>query len=298
MAASRAGSRQRDLTEATPGERHTHWVLVETRNLANPAFAAVASWLITVWSTHDANELWQLPTLWWLAAAIVAVMVWLVCYFTLLRPRYSELAQRVARTEAEIQGAQHALQSVLEAALAQLMIDRGFANAESRISAYSVEHDRFVLLARHSTNPVLERRGRPTYPLDKGVIGQAWAAGSATRTDDVESRQEWEEMLVDSGEFTADEAAALTMWARSICAVRVDLGTHKLGMIVIESEMKGAFADGTAKHLRGRPIYSAVSDIVQWHEHFPRAKEWHDERMNGQATQRLQEPAWKSAKTA
>lgn len=292
-------SGHRSLTEPTPGERRTHWLIVEGRNLANPLLAALASFLITIWTTHGVNDLWTWPALWWLFVALVTIGFWALCYFKLLRPRYSELAQSLAGAEAEIEGAQNALQSVLEAALAQLMIDRSFANAESRISAYSVEHDRFVLLARHSVNPVLERRGRATYPLDKGVIGKAWAAGSATRTDDVETREEWEELLVENGEFTAEEAAGLTMWARSICAVRVDLGpTHKLGMIVVESEVKNAFVDGTAKTLRSRPIYSAVADIIQWHEHFPRAKEWHEERLNGQATKRLQEPAWKSAQAS
>lgn len=280
----------------TSGEAKTHWFLVELRNLANPALGAAASVLFTLWTVQDRDSLWSLPSVLLLLGAIVLIAVWIWGYFTWLRPRYSELAKDQALAEDDLRQAQAALQAALDSLLMHLLKDRSIADPSCRVSAYSVEQDRFVLLSRRSVNPTLERRGRRTYPLEKGVIGQAWARQSARSNFDVESREEWEAELVSSEGFTGEEARALTMLSRSILAVRVDSpADDKIGMLVFESESTDAFAASSAEALRRRPLFSAVADLISgWHEHFPRAKEWNQERDGGPAVRYLAEPAWKN----
>lgn len=280
----------------TAGEAKTHWFLVELRNLANPALGVGSSVLFTLWTVQERDSLWSVPALWLLIGALAMLAVWIWGYFSWLRPRYSELAKEKARAEEDLGEAQAALQAALDSLLMHLLKDRSSANPSCRVSAYSVEHDRFVLLSRRSVNPTLERRGRQTYPLEKGVIGQAWERQSATSNFDVETREEWESELVSSGGFTVEEARGLTMLSRSIVAVRVDSATDdKIGMLVLESESNGAFAASSVETLRKRPLLGAVADLIAgWHEHFPRAKEWNQQRDSGQVVHYLAEPAWKN----
>ena len=52
----------------------------------------------------------------------------------------------------------------------------GFSHNE-RISLYIIDEDKFVRCARFSQNPKYNRPGRATYPLNEGVIGEAWSKG-------------------------------------------------------------------------------------------------------------------------
>lgn len=50
----------------------------------------------------------------------------------------------------------------------------GFSHNE-RISLYIIDEDKFVRCARFSQNPKYNQPGRATYPLNEGVIGEAWS---------------------------------------------------------------------------------------------------------------------------
>lgn len=280
----------------TAGEARTHWFIVELKNLANPAIGAIVSVLVTLWTVQPDADRWPLTENPLAICAVILAMVWIVGYFTFLRPRYSELAQSKALVQQDLADAQRALQAALDSLLWHLLKDRSIHKPTCRISAYSVEHDRFVLLSRRSVNPVHERRGRPTYSLEAGVIGEAWAREGARQRFDVDSREEWEAELVSSGGFLLEDARALKMFSKSIIAVRVDTADgDKVGMLVLESEDKDEFAPSAVDALRKRALTSAVASLVAgWHEHFPRAKEWHHERENGKQKQYLAEPAWKN----
>ena len=52
----------------------------------------------------------------------------------------------------------------------------GFSYNE-RISLYIIDEDKFVRCARFSQNPKYNQPGRATYPLNEGVIGEAWSKG-------------------------------------------------------------------------------------------------------------------------
>lgn len=158
----------------TAGEARAHWFVVELKNLANPAIGAGLSVLVTLWTVQPQAERWPLHESPFAVWAILLALAWILGYFTILRPRYSELAQSKAVAERDLADAHRALQASLDSLLSHLLDDRSVNKPTCRVSAYSVEHDRFVLLSRRSTNPMHERRGRPTYSLDTGVIGEAW----------------------------------------------------------------------------------------------------------------------------
>lgn len=279
------------------GEARTHWVLVELRNLLNPILGAAISVLVTLWTVLPEDQRWPLQENPLALTAGALAVLWIVGYLTFLRPRYSELAQQKSVAEKDLADAQGALQSALDSLLMQLLKDRSAHTPSCRLSAYSVERDRFVLLSRSSVNPVHERRGRPTYPLDTGVIGEAWAREGAHQRFDVDTREEWEAELVSSGNFTAEDARGLKMFSKSVIAVRVDTPSgEKVGMLVLESEDKDQFAPSAVDALRKRPLTAAITSLISgWHEHFPRAKEWHHELENGKPKAYLSEPAWKNS---
>lgn len=287
------GSERR--TAITAGSERTHWILVELRSLLTPVASAGTSILLTLW-TAKSDNLWAFPQLLYLCGALLLGMIWLWGYLTWLRPRYSELAKKKAQLESELEDARLALQSALDALLTQLLKDLNLDVPSVRVSVYSVEGDRFVLLSRRSANASYERRGRPTYPLDQGVIGRAWSQRSATHSFEVSSRDEWNNELVLSGNFSIEDASSLTMLARSIAAVRVDTGeSNPVGMIVFESDEPDAFESKFVERLRRRPICNAITSVVTgWHEHFPRAKEYSIEAKNGRKVGILKEPEWKA----
>ena len=191
-----------------------------------------------------------------------------------------------------------ALQFVLDELSAQLSQYICKDATHTRVSVYSVENDEFVLLCRTSSNPTLERRGRPSYPLNKGAIGQAWANVWAIVNSEETEREEWEVSLTNAG-FTPEEAAGLTMHARSILAHRLDRGTTKLGVVVFESEQFELFDAADLKKVRGSRLYQALTEVVRAsHAHLPRVKQ-RQEELEGQApTVVMPEPVWKSAKTS
>lgn len=280
----------------TSGEAKTHWALVELRNLTNPALGAGVSALVTLWTVQTDDARWAFPSLFLILGALVLAVGWLIGYLTFLRPRYSELAHDNAVTEQDLADAHGGLQAALDSLLMHLLKDRGVAKPTCRISAYSVERDQFVLLSRSSVNPMHERRGRPTYALDTGVIGEAWAREGARQRFVVDTREEWEAELVSSGGFIPEDARALKMFSKSIIAVRVDTASgNKVGMLVLESEDKDEFAPSSVEALRKRPLTLAVTDLIAgWHEHFPRAKELHRELEGGTPKRYLSEPSWKN----
>lgn len=233
------------------------------------------------------------PGLWWLIAAGLLLVVLIVGLCTFLRPTYGVLAKREALARGLAADQQHAIHRTLEAVLRGLGHYLYRDETDCRASAYSVEGDEFVLLARISTNAILERRGRSSYPMWKGVIGAGWATGSALENFDASDRQSWEAMMTESG-FTPTEAQALTMPARSICAIRLDHYSDKVGVMVIESETFGRFDVSTLKRARGSLLLTAASEIVaSGHTHFPSVIERRGQKRGESAHPPSPEPEWK-----
>jgi|SRR5690625_410389 len=271
-------------------------LLLEFKNLVNPALSAGISLFITLWISYPAEERWRSPAVKYVVLSALLIIAWIVSYLTWLRPRYSELVRKNNDQQSELQSTRTALQAALDSLLRNMLEDSKLANSTCRVSAYAVTDDRFVLLSRYSMNTKHEKRGRSTYPLNQGVIGLAWERGSDLTHFNVETRSEWEVELVNSGRFNADEAKKLTMFARAILAVRIDAGDGtKVGVLVFESENASQFQPNMISQVRRRSLFNPIQELISgWSEQFPRVKEWDEERRRGTKIRLLDEPEWKN----
>ncbi len=96
----------------------------------------------------------------------------------LQKPTYLELL--IAKQAAERTSAAQAQQSgfLLRIMLAALASELELTATE-RVSLYLHDKAAFVMIARHSANPHFESAGRGIYPVDQGIIGDAWGDGVA-----------------------------------------------------------------------------------------------------------------------
>jgi len=152
-----------------------------------------------------------------------------------LRPRYNELLLQVEQEKSTAKAAARALQSALEAQLRKLAEFCEINQSHHRVSIYCHVGEEFVMLARESTNMSLRKPGRGVYPSDMGVIGQAWNVGETFRSRWPEDRDEWNEFQSTEYGLALQEVAALSMHTRSVGAKRLEQGSMKVGVLVIES---------------------------------------------------------------
>jgi hypothetical protein len=282
--------------EAGASVRKLYWRLKALRDPAQQVLGSGITVSLTGAGFIGSPEVWTFPGLWWLVSAGVFLCVWLIGMMTFLRPTYAQLSREAAAAERDSQEKRDAIHRALEAVIRGIATHIYKDAVDCRISAYSVEGDEFVLLARVSANPLHERRGRPFYPLTVGTIGAAWAKNSAFDNIDAEDRAAWETSICQRSGFTREDAAKLTMLARSICAVRLDNGSDKVGVIVLESETFQQFGVAELKKMRASLLLSAATEIVAAaHTHFPRVVERKYERSGEPKAISLPEPTWKRA---
>jgi hypothetical protein len=145
-----------------------------------------------------------------------------------------------------------------EAALLRLMrielkvlSRRANFHSNERVSLYREEADGFILVARYAAAPPYDRSlGRKCLAIDEGILGQAWAAGSAEAGDLPAPGGDPPEEWLDAQEqrFSVDRAAAakFAMRSQSYVAFRIETFDHEAqGAIVFESSAAlGDFGGG------------------------------------------------------
>jgi hypothetical protein len=144
------------------------------------------------------------------------------------------------RRRAELGGA--ALLRLMQAELRVLAQRTRYASNE-RISLYREEADGFTLLARYSARPAFAQSlGRPVLPCEEGVIGMAWALGSAEENqlprpgNGEPPNQRWVDAQVERCKMPAGAVAGLTMRSQAYIAFRIASDDPKgQGAIVFES---------------------------------------------------------------
>ncbi|MGK9147731.1 hypothetical protein KXS11_08915 [Plantibacter flavus] len=280
------------------GVVRTHWFLKSLRDSAQVILVGATSVLVTVGSMQTIAEASAWPgLLWWIGAGLAGGVL-VIGRFTFLKPTYAQLSRQLASAEQDISLYRQSLQGAIDELASQLCEHvAGDERADTRVSVYSVENDEFVLQARVSRNPELEKRGRRSYPLHKGHIGRAWQSGSSLASFNSGSRAEWEAELVAESQFTAAEARLLSMFSRSILAKRLDSGREKIGLIVFESERASDFDVRSLQKLGRSRLLAALTDVVKAsHSHLPRAQERRAER-TGSAQRSSPAPVWINARS-
>ena len=299
------------------------FALQSWREVAHIALTAVSTVCFTIAGTTGFKEpswLGVSSGVYWIIGGVVAAGTLVYGEVKFFKPSYGELVRALdgknreleaqtgvfeaaqADTQRQLQealdGHRGDLQMVLDSLVTQLLEYVCKGATDCRISAYSVEGSEFLLLSRCSRNPQIEQRGRDSYPLTEGNIGQAWAKEWALQDHESTDRGEWEEALVDANLFSEETASALTMQSRSIYAQRIDRGAEKIGMVVLECENPGRFNRNTLKLVQASLLMKAIAEIL-WSSHtqFPRVAERQEELTKSEKrTVVVPEPEWKRAK--
>lgn len=209
----------------------------------------------------------------------------------------SEKANHAVALKEARSGHQDELQLALDTLVTQLLEYVCKESYDCRLSAYSVEGEEFLLLSRCSRNPLLEVRGRASYPLTEGNIGVAWAKSWTIQDYAATDRAQWEEALADSGLFPPETASLLTMQSHSVYAQRIDRSDQKLGMLVFECENPDRFDANSRKKVQSSYILKTIAELLsRSHQLFPRVLARQEELTNSIPSISIPEPRWKSAK--
>lgn len=172
------------------------------------------------------------------------------------QPSRAALARRVATLERQVQSGEEALRSLRRSELSLLARQLGYFSSE-RISLFALDHDGFVLAARHSANPRFEAPGRTRYPLGEGCLGKAWDEGSAVLVDLPDPASDptgWQRALLDRWNMPLETSAALVMKARTCIAIRIDTAgaLTPIGVVVFESQLISSDPPATAPGASGK----------------------------------------------
>lgn len=116
-----------------------------------------------------------------------------------------------------------------------------------RISLYIINNDRFICCARFSQNPNYNKRGRASYPLNEGVIGEAWSKGTefiATLPDAKKELDNYVQKTKNKYNICENTVRNFSMHPRLIFGYRIsnlDQSEHN-AVIIVESTTKGFMA--------------------------------------------------------
>ncbi|HBN6276818.1 hypothetical protein [Vibrio diabolicus] len=111
-------------------------------------------------------------------------------------------------------------------------------NSKERITIYYEHDEEFYLLARHSRNPHFSKVHRQKFPLNQGVIGQAWQHDVCIEVEcpSSENLDAYKTFMNQKYGYDLSKLESLTMKScRYVAKAVSDAGVH-IGVIVFESE--------------------------------------------------------------
>lgn len=114
-------------------------------------------------------------------------------------------------------------------------------DSDGRANLFLCRDDHFILVGRYSPMPTFSRSiGRDRYPLEQGVLGEAWREGEAEDPDlpnpgptNMPPHRGWLERQSRKG-IDEPTASLFTMRSRSYAAIRLEHDRHRLGVLVVE----------------------------------------------------------------
>lgn len=173
---------------------------------------------------------------------VVAALVFVVGQGAqgLRQRRMSALQDEVLRMRADAHDRAAAISGLARIELALLAEELGYASDE-RISLLAIDGGEAVLVARFSHRPTFEAHGRGRYPLDEGVIREAYEIGLGAildLPDPVTNLRDWRREMRSRCGIPAETANGLVMRSRTAVAIRIRQGGpggDALGFLVFES---------------------------------------------------------------
>lgn len=191
----------------------------------------------------------EFPAWIWILVAVLGVVSAIIAgvFALFVKPSYNQLRREHQELDdecARLRNSQAAMLGYLaKRALIDIVEENQAVLMTSRISIYVEQQGQFVLLGRWAKNEKFRRVGRRSFPIDQGLIGQAWESkdGVARVRKLPADEDRWVAEQCKRYGFDEEAARNLTMQSRSISAVRIDSGP-KSGVFVIESELPDAFS--------------------------------------------------------
>lgn len=115
----------------------------------------------------------------------------------------------------------------------------GYGDTE-RVSVYRHRGgNAFQIMGRHSEDPTFKQKGRPVYPANQGVLGEAWRHRIATAElpDPHGDPEEYYQILQSDWSIPKQVAEKFTMKSRSLvaCARYEPKGIDPVAVVVVES---------------------------------------------------------------
>ena len=155
-----------------------------------------------------------------------------------------------------------------------------FSNNE-RISLYIVDNDKFVCCSRVSPSPKYKLRGRSSYPLNEGVIGEAWNNGVEFDVRFPDANKDMASYIKYTKEkygISEKTIRNFTMYPRVILGYRIsnhDCSDHNAIVVVESTNKKNADKDRILTVLeRNREcLYELIKDFHDFIPALARAEE-------------------------
>lgn len=225
---------------------------------------AIGGGLVSIWSPNKADWLHTWPG--WLLLGGTLVTFVGACLSAARQARLSQLVETIAQLrrekadlEDEFGRTQETHQKMLRDYLVELAAQLRLSGNE-RISLYAHDGRNFRPLSRYAERPEFDRRGRPEYNQNEGVIGRAWADGDGKHfvselPDPITDWRGYADRLLNDYGISEATAKAFVMKSRCLAACVVldsaNAGRQRIAVIVVESTLpNGLNADKTFKVIR------------------------------------------------
>jgi hypothetical protein len=243
----------------------------QTSSLAGSVVLAVAGILPSV--QQGQGWLWLTSTIYgkfFIVGAILSVVGGFVSIVT--SPGYRNQQDRVRFLEGELASKTKALES--ELALQKKTLEnelslrkKGYSrilNDElkvltrivsfgdtDRISLYRYDRreGKFIMIARHSSNPRLKQPGRVIYPENQGCIGKAWEQSICFVDLPEPGTSQYYQVHETEWNMDRETVDSITMKSRTIGGISIDnLNGEKTAVLIFEGTRNRAFKESTIRN--------------------------------------------------
>ncbi|HIK15817.1 MAG TPA: hypothetical protein IGS53_11110 [Leptolyngbyaceae cyanobacterium M33_DOE_097] len=121
-----------------------------------------------------------------------------------------------------------------------------------RLSLYRYDRRerRFIMIARHSSNPRFKQPGRVFYPEDSGCIGKAWEQGSCFVDLPEPGTEQYYRVHEELWNMNRQTVDFITMKSRTIGGISLEnLSGERIAVLIFESTRNKAFRENSIKNL-------------------------------------------------
>ena len=142
-------------------------------------------------------------------------------------------------------------------------------NHDTRVSIYYENNENFYVLSRYSLNPILAKIHKQKFPLNKGVISQAWQHGEYSEDECLEYKEtspdEYIAYMTKKYDYDADTINNINMKSCRYFALAIAEVGDNIGVILFESDKTDSFSDDMKDKIKSyhADYHSYVSFFVR-----------------------------------